>query len=239
MLKSSLIRILPLLATALLCALGIALGNWQTRRAEDKEALAHVMQEQLRKPATTLSKDMAAADLKAFQRIKLRGQFLSHWPLYLDNRPLNGVAGFYVLMPFKLQDSDVTVLVVRGWRQRNPVERTKIPELVTDEGVVELEGVIRDHLDRTMQLGQSEALKAGAIIQSLSLDELRKQSGLKVLDKVLEQTSDANDGLVRDWPKPSAGSDKHRAYAFQWYGLALMAAIFFVVTGIRRGKRRQ
>jgi surfeit locus 1 family protein len=239
MLKSILIRILPFLVTALLCALGISLGNWQTKRAEDKEALARVMQAQLRQPAVTLNKDMVAADLKAFQRLKLRGQFLSHWPLYLDNRPLNGVAGFYVLMPFKLQDSDVTVLVARGWRQRNPVERTKMPELVTDEGIVELEGVIRDHLDRTMQLGQSEALKAGAIVQSLPLDDLRKQSGLKMIDKVLEQTSDANDGLVRDWPKPSAGSDKHRAYAFQWYGLALMAAIFFVVTGIRRGKRRQ
>lgn len=239
MLKSTLIRILPFVVTALLCAVGISLGNWQTRRAEEKEVLAHLMQDQLRKPALTFTTNMAVTDLQAFQRVKLRGQFIGNWPLYLDNRPLNGVAGFYVLMPFKLQDSDVTILVARGWRQRNPVERTKMPELVTSEGTIELEGAIRDHLDRTMQLGQSEALKPGAIVQSLSLDDLRKQSGLKMVDKVLEQTSDANDGLVRDWPKPSAGSDKHRAYAFQWYGLALMAAIFFVVTGVRRGKRRQ
>lgn len=239
MLKSVLIRILPFVVTALLCALGISLGNWQTRRAEEKEVLAQLMQEQMRKPALSVTNEVVIADLPAFQRLKLRGQFVRSWPLYLDNRPLNGVAGFYVLMPFKLQDSDVTILVARGWRQRNPVERTKMPELVTNEGMVELEGVIRDHLDRTMQLGQSDALKPGAIVQSLSLDELRKQSSLKMVDKVLEQTSEANDGLVRDWPKPSAGADKHRAYAFQWYGLALMAAIFFVVTGIRRGKRRQ
>jgi surfeit locus 1 family protein len=239
MLKSILIRILPFIVTALLCALGISLGNWQTRRAEEKEVLAHLMQEQMSKPALILTKNSVIAELPAFQRLKLRGQFVSGWPLYLDNRPLNGVAGFYVLMPFKLHDSDVTILVARGWRQRNPAERTKMPELLTNEETVELEGVIRDQLDRTMQLGQSEVLKAGAIIQSLSLDDLRKQSGLKIVDKVLEQTSDMNDGLVRDWPKPSAGSDKHRAYAFQWYGLALMAAIFFVVTGIRRGKRRQ
>ncbi|MFZ6800952.1 SURF1 family protein [Undibacterium sp. Di24W] len=239
MLKSILIRILPFVMTALLCALGISLGNWQTRRAEEKEVLAQLIQEQMRRPAEILTKSSVLADLPAFQRLKLRGQFVSGWPLYLDNRPLHGVAGFYVLMPFKLQDSDVTILVARGWRQRNPAERTKMPELLTNEGPMELEGVIRDHLDRTMQLGQSEILKAGAIIQSLSLVDLRKQSGLKIVDKVLEQTSDMNDGLVRDWPKPSVGSDKHRAYAFQWYGLALMAAIFFVVTGIRRGKRRQ
>jgi surfeit locus 1 family protein len=239
MLKSILIRILPFVVTALLCVLGISLGNWQTRRAEEKEILAQLMQEQMQKPALNFTKDMLATDLKAFQRLKLRGQFVSSWPLYLDNRPLHGTVGFYVLMPFKLEDSDVTILVARGWFQRNPIERTKMPELVTEQGIIELEGLVRDHLDRTMQLGQNEALKAGAIVQGLSLDDLRKQSGLKMIDRVLEQTSDANDGLVRDWPKPSAGSDKHRAYAFQWYGLALMAAIFFVVTGIRRGKRRQ
>jgi len=239
MLKSILIRILPFVVTALLCVLGISLGNWQTRRAEEKEILAQLMQEQMQKPALNFTKDMLATDLKAFQRLKLRGQFVSNWPLYLDNRPLHGTVGFYVLMPFKLEGSDVTILVARGWFQRNPVERTKMPELVTEQGIIELEGLVRDHLDRTMQLGQNEALKAGAIVQGLSLDDLRKQSGLKMIDRVLEQTSDANDGLVRDWPKPSAGSDKHRAYAFQWYGLALMAAIFFVVTGIRRGKRRQ
>jgi len=40
---------------------------------------------------------------------------------------------------------------------------------------------------------------------------------------------------VRDWPPPSLGVEKHRAYAFQWYALALMALLFFLVTGSRRG----
>lgn len=239
MLKSRLIRILPLLATAILCAIGISLGNWQTRRAEEKEAIAALMQEQLRRAPVVLSTAQEFSQLQAFQKVKLKGQFVRDWPLYLDNRPLGGVAGFYVLMPFKIQGSEQTVLVARGWLQRNPVERTRIPTLLTDQGIVEIEGVVRDQLDRTMQLGKQEILKSGSIVQSVPFDELRKQTGLAIVDKVLEQTSNTEDGLIRDWPKPSAGSDKHRAYAFQWYGLALMAAIFFVVTGIRRGKNRK
>lgn len=239
MLKSRLIRILPLLATAILCAIGISLGNWQTRRAEEKEAIAALMQEQLRRAPVVLSTAQEFSQLQAFQKVKLRGQFVRDWPLYLDNRPLYGVAGFYVLMPFKIDGSKQSVLVARGWLQRNPVERTKIPTLLTDQGLVEIEGVVRDQLDRTMQLGKQEILKSASIVQSVPFDDLRKQTGLLIVDKVLEQTSNAGDGLIRDWPKPSAGSDKHRAYAFQWYGLALMAAIFFVVTGIRRGKNRK
>lgn len=239
MLKSRLIRILPLLATAILCAIGISLGNWQTRRAEEKEAIAALMQEQLLRVPVVLSTAQEFSQLQAFQKVKLKGEFVRDWPLYLDNRPLGGVAGFYVLMPFKIQGSEQAVLVARGWLQRNPVERTRIPTLLTDQGIVEIEGVVRDQLDRTMQLGKQEILKSGSIVQSVPFDELRKQTGLAIVDKVLEQTSNTEDGLIRDWPKPSAGSDKHRAYAFQWYGLALMAAIFFVVTGIRRGKNRK
>ena len=239
MLKSRLIRILPLLATAILCAIGISLGNWQTRRAEEKEAIAALMQEQLRRAPVVLSTAQEFSQLQAFQKVKLRGQFVRDWPLYLDNRPLYGVAGFYVLMPFKIDGSKQSVLVARGWLQRNPVERTKIPTLLTNQGIIEIEGAVRNQLDRTMQLGKSEILKPASIVQSVPFDELRKQTGLLIVDKVLEQTSNAGDGLIRDWPKPSAGADKHRAYAFQWYGLALMAAIFFVVTGIRRGKNRK
>lgn len=239
MLKSKLIRILPLLATAMVCAIGISLGNWQTRRAEEKDAIATLIQAQLQQAPKVLVQAADFDQLKAFQKVKLRGQFVRDWPLYLDNRPLYGVAGFYVLMPFKIEGSDRYVLVARGWLQRNPVERTKIPPLLTDNGLIEIEGVVRDQLDRTMQLGKSETLKPGSIVQQLPLDELSKLTGFFIFDKVFEQTSNASDSLVRDWPKPSAGADKHRAYAFQWYGLALMAAIFFVVTGIRRGKNRK
>lgn len=239
MLMSKLIRILPLLATAIVCAIGISLGNWQTRRAEEKDAIATLIQAQLQQAPKVLVQAADFDQLKAFQKVKLRGQFVRDWSLYLDNRPLYGVAGFYVLMPFKIEGSDRYVLVARGWLQRNPVERTKIPPLLTDNGLIEIEGVVRDQLDRTMQLGKSETLKPGSIVQHLPLDELSRLTGFSIFDKVLEQTSNASDSLVRDWPKPSAGADKHRAYAFQWYGLALMAAIFFVVTGIRRGKNRK
>jgi surfeit locus 1 family protein len=44
--------------------------------------------------------------------------------------------------------------------------------------------------------------------------------------------------MVRDWPAPSLGVEKHQGYAFQWYALSAMALIFFVVNGFRRGKTK-
>jgi surfeit locus 1 family protein len=45
------------------------------------------------------------------------------------------------------------------------------------------------------------------------------------------------DLMARDWPLPEAGIDKHRGYAFQWYALAALALLFYVMTGFRRGSR--
>lgn len=35
--------------------------------------------------------------------------------------------------------------------------------------------------------------------------------------------------LVRDWPSPGAGVDKHRAYAFQWYSMAATVTVLWLV----------
>jgi cytochrome oxidase assembly protein ShyY1 len=214
------------------------LGNWQTKRAVERENAAQELQSQTQKAPLVLQGKADQIMLVPFRRVKVTGQFVKEWPVYLDNRPLYGSAGFYAVMPFKIQGSDWTILVERGWLQRNPMDRSKLPDLLTPEGFIQIEGILRTQIDRSMQLGETELARPGAIVQNLSVDMMRKQTGLKMFDLVMQQTTDTTDGLLRDWPQPSAGSDKNRAYAFQWYGLALMAAIFFVVTGIRRGKNK-
>jgi surfeit locus 1 family protein len=231
-------RLIPMLLTVALCALGITLGQWQTGRAQEKEMIASAMRARA-SLTPLLAHELPGLNTQlAYRRVSLDGEFLTSWPVYLDNRPLHGVAGFYVMMPFKIAGSDRHVLVARGWQPRNPNNRTQMPLLNTPSGVIHLNGILRVGIDKVMQLGQALPLVPGAIVQNLTVQDMAKQTGLKMLDLVLEQTSASADGLQRDWPLPSAGADKHRAYAFQWYALSLMAVIFFVVTGFRRGKNR-
>ncbi|CAN5892771.1 SURF1 family protein [soil metagenome] len=231
-------RLIPLLVTIALCVVGVSLGQWQTRRALEKEQIAIMMSQRSQMTALTSGQLTAPGEELAFHRISLQGQFVVGLPLYLDNRPLHGVAGFYVLMPFKIHGSDQNLLVARGWQPRNPLTRTQMPELNTPGGTILLEGIARMNVDRVMQLGGAEKIIPNAILQNVNVADVSRQTGLKLLSFVMEQTSASSDGLQRDWPMPSAGSDKHRAYAFQWYALSLMAVIFFVVTGFSRGKNR-
>ncbi len=231
-------RLIPFIASLLLVSLGIALAQWQTHRAEEKENIAAESAARMQMPALVLTAKTMLADVQAFRTLRLSGQFVKEWPLYLDNRPLQGKAGLYVLMPFRLAGSSKYVLVARGWQQRDPQDRMHVPAIPSPVGEIVLQGVVRDRLDRVMQLGQAEEIKPGSMLQNLDVTHIAKQTGWDFYPFVLEQVSAADDGLSRDWPQPSAGADKHRAYAFQWYALALMAFLFFVITGFSRGKRR-
>lgn len=230
-------RLIPFVAAAIAVAIGLSLGQWQTRRAAEKIAIEQKIQERQAAPALQLSDATSDPDDIEFRHLSVKGEFLRDWPIYLDNRPHDGVAGFYLLMPFKVADSQLHILVARGWIPRNVADRTKMPAIVTPGGQLQIEGVVRRDIGHVMQLGEVDAPRPHAIVQNLDVAGFAAASGLQMSPMVLEQLTDTGDGLVRDWPVPSTGVDKHRGYAFQWYGLAAMAFIFFVVTGIRRGTK--
>lgn len=231
------VRWIPLIATLLVAALGIVLGNWQTHRAEEKLAIQAKMATREHAAPITVAEAPSNVAEAEYRHVTLRGTFIPEWVSYLENRPYNGVSGFYVLMPFKLADSNTAILVARGWVPRDPGNRTKLPPIQTSPDIIQIEGVIRRDAGHVLQLGHAEAPRPGVIMQNLDIDEFAKASQLKLAPFLVEQTGGAADGLVRDWPLPSLGIDRHRGYAVQWYALALMALLFFVVTGFRRGTK--
>jgi surfeit locus 1 family protein len=233
-------RLLPFIAMLVVAAIGISLGQWQLRRAADKEAIEHRMKEREKAPPLRLDgAAVSAADAEAleFRQVVVRGEFLPGWTIYLDNRPHEGKPGFHVITPLKIAGSARHILVARGWVARDVAERSRIPEIPTPAGIVDVTGSVRRHAGRLLQLGQAAPLKPGAIVQNLDAGELAQASGLAIEPFIVEQTSDSNDGLVRAWPLPSQGIDRHLGYAFQWFALAATAFLFFVVTGFKRASR--
>lgn len=231
-------RWVPFVAAIVVVAIGVALGNWQLSRADQKRALQQEMQTRAEFVPINANAQPAEPNPQEFRRISAEGEFVRPWAVYLDNRPYQGRAGFYLLMPFKLTGSDKSVLVLRGWFPRDAINRERIPDIAIPAGQVRIEGRVRASTSRLMSLGQAAALQPGAIAQNVDVAEFSRASGLPLQTFIIEQINDSNDGLVRDWPVPSVGIDTHKGYAFQWYGLALAAAVFFLVTGFRRASNR-
>ena len=231
------LRWIPLVATLTVAGIGIALGNWQTRRADEKIAMAEAIAARSQQTPLSLKDLPENAVPEEFQPITLDGNFVGDWPIYLDNRPLNGKAGFYLLMPLRVSGSERVVLVQRGWFQRDPQDRQRLPSIPVPQGEVKVTGRVRASVGKLMQLGETPLLTPGMIAQNVSIEALSAASKIPLQNFIIEQTNDLGDGLVRDWPLPSVGVDTHRAYAFQWYALSAAAFLFFIVTGFRRASK--
>ena len=226
-------RPVPFIATLLLVILGCSLSYWQTQRAHQKELIEATLLMREKAPPTVFSGTANTGNME-YLRVILNGEFDSQWPVYLDNRPMNGKAGIYVVMPFRLVNQNHYVLVVRGWIPRNSLDRAAIKRYDTPTGLIQIEGMVKMHLGHVFQLGQSVPLQPNVMIQNLEIDEFVKASQLPTYPFVIEQTKGTEDGLLRDWPRASSGSDRNRGYAFQWAALAGTALLFFLVTSFKR-----
>src|SRR5712671_3436779 len=121
-------RAWALAAAALGCTAFILLGNWQTRRADEKRALG------------------AQA-----QRVSVTGTFVPKYSVMLDNKLRHGAPGYEVVTPLRLSGSDLHVLVNRGWVQAPPT-RDVLPEVRTPPGEVRIEGIAIARLPRLLNV---------------------------------------------------------------------------------------
>lgn len=228
-----------------------SLGRWQLSRAAQKEALQAEIEAQKAQPPLEQQDFLAQADASAslHRPVRLRGLWLQPHTVYLDNRQMHGIPGFYVLTPFAIEGSEQTVMVQRGWIQRNFNDRTQLQPVVTPAGLVEITARIAPPPSHLLELGKEAGgapMPGGAgsspIRQNLDLGAYRTETGLPLrVDISLQQTGEASEGLQRDWPAPALGVEKHYGYAFQWFGLSALVIILYVwfqlIAPYRRARR--
>lgn len=257
-------RWLAVASGTLLALLTARLGVWQLDRAAQKIALAEQGHQRADAPPWSdrdwpcaqapvgryarqqevASPPGAMEPVPAQQPVHLRGRWLSQHTVFLDNRPMDGQAGFFVVTPLKLSDSACPggiVLVQRGWWPRDAQDRQRLPEWADADGEIELRGTVLPHVSRTFALGD-EGPPPREVHRALrqNVDEAfwRAWLGQSPLPGAVlqghpefmasaspaaSQAGFAPPDLRRDWPQPDLGVDKHRAYAVQWFALSALS----------------
>ena len=72
--------------------------------------------------------------------------------------------------------------------------------------------------------------------ENLDIARIATSTGLPLLPFIVEQTKDAGDGLVRDWPAPDFGIEQHKSYMVQWYSLAGLGVVLWLALNWRMEK---
>ena len=228
------------IALLLLALAGILLtfrlGFWQLDRAAQKLAWQASIAERGQLPALQ-AQDLTAvgADAQLHRRVHLRGQWLADKTVFLDNRPMQGRVGFFVVTPLQLEGRSQAVLVQRGWAPRDAQDRSRLPPLATPAGWVEIEGRLAASPSR---LYEFSAAASGPIRQNVGVESFAPDLDLLPLT-VVQLASAAEDGLLRDWPAVDAGLQKHYGYAFQWFALCALILGLYVWFQLIQPRRKQ
>jgi len=109
-------------------ALTTSLGNWQTRRGDEKAARQQQWTTRSRGPGRIRAARMPRRRSQLPQRVQADGTFVAEATVYIDNRIVDGVAGFQVITPLAVAEGMPWILVNRGWAPRNMADRTELPK---------------------------------------------------------------------------------------------------------------
>jgi Uncharacterized conserved protein len=218
--------------TIAFCSLTIAAGNWQRGRAVEKAALQQKLDAWAHEAPVSVPGTPASGEAFALRHVQAAGYYDQRHAILLDNKVYQARAGYHVVTPLRLADSDMYVLVVRGWIAGGP-NRAQLPEVATPTGLQRVEGIGAVPSTRVLELAE---VQPGYVWQNLLLDRYAAWSKLKLQPFVIEQTNDAGDGLVRDWPRPDVGIEKHQVYAMQWYLFAGLALVLYIALNFKHNR---
>lgn len=173
------------------------------------------------------------------RRFQLTGNYEETRQILVDNRVRQGVAGFYVITPFRLAGSQTRVLVNRGWvpagaeHDRLPVVSAPPVRRVTITGIA----VTPDSPDLStgITLGPPENGWA-RVWPKLDWPRFQRDVAYPLQTVVIRLDADVPGGFERDWPRPDERAGMNLGYALQWFGFALAALGIWIWLLVRRRK---
>ena len=214
-------------AALLVGSVTFSLGQWQLRRAAQKQKVQLAIEAQSNQSILN-AQDLADPKIlmdAVHRRATLKGIWKPEHTVFLDNRQMNGKPGFIVVTPLVLDGTGQNILVQRGWAPRNFASRSALPEIQTPPGLVTVRGRIAPPPSKLYEFKGTES---GRIRQNIDVVVFSREIALPLIAVSMLQMGPANEGLLRDWAAPNVGVDKHYGYAFQWFGLCALVVGLYV-----------
>jgi len=206
----------------------VSLGFWQLERAAEKRGYEDVYLERQSQMAVA-----PPAQLQAFEfgRVKLTGHFDGQHQILLDNQTKDGRVGYWVISRF-VGDDGRGWLVNRGWVAATS-SRERLPDIAISTDPMSIVAVVWPDTGLMPLLAEDpwqqgwpklvqrmDARRIAAVFDDVEPIELRLEAG--------------QPGVLSPAPltMPMAAT-KHIGYAVQWFALATMLSVGFIIFGFR------
>jgi len=228
---------MPFLAYLCLLPILIALGIWQLNRAEEKRMLLALQSQHQITDALWLTGELPElSDSLLYKPVKAEGRYDDKHQFLLDNQINKGRAGYFIVTPFVLRNTDKAVLVNRGWLPLGG-NRSNLPDIRVDNSETVVKGRINRFPSVGLKLAGAEIPSDNwpALVQVIDAKVLAKKLGYPLVDFQIELDKTADNGYAREWQEFLVMTpEKHIGYAVQWFLLAITLTILFIKYGIKK-----
>lgn len=216
----------------------IKLGFWQIDRALEKEQRQQHISELSQRQALSLAQVLTLSGLQDGINdlpIQLKGDFVGDKIFLLDNQPNKSRLGYRVYQI--IESNGDAILVNLGWVQGS-IDRNILPEVSPITGQHTITGHVRE-VEVGIQL-QAQNLTNPSWplrVQQIELDKFSELIDKKLLPFVVYLDKKETIGYIKNWQPIVMPPEKHRAYAFQWFSLALAWISLMVWAAIKIAKK--
>lgn len=235
-------RLVPTLVTLILLPILIRLGFWQLERAQLKQDIQTLYEQRMSQAHQPLKGLVKEAGSMRYRRVVVRGEYDETQQILLDNQVHNTVAGYHVLTPLRIAQTDVRVFIDRGWVPLGN-SRAVLPKIDTPKGVVEVHGLVYVPSENVFKLGSKDTNMAitnnagwPVVVQWLDMMGFAKKMGVALQPFIIWQDPKDPHGFVREWRVISASPEKSTSYAVQWFVLAAALLIIYLVVNLRKAE---
>jgi surfeit locus 1 family protein len=221
-------NVLWLILTVLVFSALVKLGFWQNSRALEKEQrLARIEQLKSQNPLSLQQVNLLAVNENINDMpVTIEGLFDEQAVFLLDNQVNKGRLGYRAYQVLIVEQ--YTVLVNLGW-VLGSINRQELPEVQPLSGKHTIHGNVR-LIEVGIQLQEQifSDVQWPLRIQQVELDKFSTLINRQLLPFVIYLDMDEKIGFEKNWQPIVMPPEKHRAYAFQWFSLAIAWVMLMV-----------
>ena len=202
------------LATLVVMVGCVGLGLWQLDRAGEKREWQTRISSRAASDTLSLARLLERDDPAHFP-VRFTGKPDNAHHVLLDNRVLDGVAGYHVLTPVRTPEG-ITALVNRGWVARGR-SRQQLPEIADLPDPVTVVGTsyIPGDAFTLESAGPAEAVQWPLRVQSLDMARLEQLIGTSLAPFQVRVAADhpleTGEQMPRVWHDSRLGPARHQA----------------------------
>lgn len=223
------------LFTVLMLPFLVYLGLWQLDREQEKRETQVSYDLRAGQPAVSLEAvDWSDANDIAWMRVAATGQYDSDRQFLLDNRINQARVGYELITPFRTETG--LLLVNRGWIAQG-INRQTLPDVGVSDQPAVIQGTVYVPGGDIMVLGDEEPVGQDPwprVIQRLDVAQVSALLGEPVLPYSVRLEPGAPGLEQINWQPVTLSPETHRAYAVQWFFMATVLIILYLIFSFRR-----